>query len=156
MVTVTFSAETIDQAVIECAKFVNVTTLSAGMTTKAVAEENVKPEKINSKVKKQEPGPIVYAPGAVNAPVGVPTAGAGVPTPPVPPAPTVTQTAEDQYAAIRKNIEKQIPLAVKACGREKVIAVLAEFGAKKGGELKTDQYGPFLTRLSGLTPTPSI
>lgn len=47
-------------------------------------------------------------------------------------------------------VGKAITDGVKA-DRAKVVAVLAEFGAKKGTELKPEQYGEFLAALAADT-----
>lgn len=41
----------------------------------------------------------------------------------------------------------EIPKKVKSAGRDAIVALLAKYGAKKGSELKPEQYGAFYDEL---------
>lgn len=100
----------------------------------ASAEPAPAPAKI-AKAPKAAPAPELSATPAA-APVAAPAPAAAAPAPA--PAP-----AEIGYDAVAKAITEKIKT-----DRAGVVAALAKFGAKKGTELKADQFGAFIEALA--------
>lgn len=82
----------------------------------------------------------------VPKPAPTPAAAAALPTPPASAAPAAAAASPSDVVAYDQ-VSKAITDGVKA-DRAKVVAVLAEFGVKKGTELKPEQYAEFLAALS--------
>jgi hypothetical protein len=77
---------------------------------------------------------------------------ATAPTPATAPPPAeVPATAAPAAPAVTfLQVADLIPKVVTKLGRPVGVALLAEFGAKRGGDIKENQYGPFVARAEAL------
>lgn len=75
---------------------------------------------------------------------------AGAPaTPSTTVAPSTAATTEARTFDYKK-IQEALPKAVELAGREKVVALLGKYGAKKGSELKPESYEAFYAECQAL------
>lgn len=89
-----------------------------------------------SMAKDESPAPKATPPAAAKA--IAPAAPAPKPAAPVAAAPAAKTYKIEDVAAVVNGLAK--------AGKDHVIAALAEFGAKKGGELKPEQWGEFIEK----------
>lgn len=72
----------------------------------------------------------------------------------------LTTTNPVEVVATFAEVADVIPKVVLKLGKPVAIALLAEFKVKKGGELTSAQYGPFVARANGLLdgsgPAPTL
>ena len=118
--TMTFASEA------EAVKFLSGKTLAATVT--AEAPKDPKPAATAASVTSQ----------ASAAPAPTPAASAPAPTPPAGDGP-------DEAAYKKSGVPEKIQKLV-AKDRAAAVALLAEFGVKKGGDLKVSQFEAFTTR----------
>lgn len=140
MIAVTFSGEHVVGVLQQCADFVRL-----GKPDFTEPEFKAVVEKL------AKDAPVLAAPAIVHTKNNKP-ANAAPATPTCTPGPAVTAKALAGEQELRGTIALLIPRAVKSIGRDAVVALLGEFGVQKGGELKAEQYGPFITRIEGVIP----
>jgi len=126
----------------------------AGITPPAVAPTPAAMDKaLAHAAKLQAVAEEAKAPKQVKAEksVATPTANVTATTEKTPevsaPKEVATESPSDvvvDYAVVSKAITNMVKT-----DREKVVALLAKYGAKKGTELKAEQYVPFMTELVG-------
>ena len=90
------------------------------------------------------PNAVVTTPSKpAGSPPTAPAAGAAAKKPPA----SSGESAEDAAKRLYKPVGEAITAAA-AANRPVVLAVLAEYGAATGKDLKPEQYGDFLTKLT--------
>lgn len=103
-------------------------------------------EKVNRADQVKEPKapkPVKAEAPVAPTPTATATATATPPAAPVPSAPVVESPSEIDYAQVSAAITK-----LALTDKPKVVAALAKFGAKRGPELKAEQYADFLAALA--------
>jgi hypothetical protein len=131
----------------------NAADLAAVMA--ALSVQPAERAKDTAPAKPTRPSAREAAPAATQAPTAEPTP-APTPAPTAAPAPTApTAQAEPAAAPGAKavsydDIKVLIPKAVAKAGRDKVLALLGEFGAKAGPEIKPEHFAAVHAKLQVL------
>jgi hypothetical protein len=115
MIHLHIDGQTIEEIYRQCGEILK---FPAHQVTVTMAEPAVKAEKVKKDKVVAEPAPAVAEP--VAEPVDVP--------------PAITAKA----------VSELISKALSVVGKPKLVEILASFGAKKGGELKPEQYEAFV------------